>query len=96
MHFVLDEKVDQRNQSREKSSSEILSQLDGLRVWRTQCNATDGPRQSGNQIADHENIMPIVVIGRRNICPSSTRQSPEYSNASHEVDKSIAAIGLFA
>lgn len=82
---MLNEKVHERYQRSEESAGQVLPILDSLRIWRTQRQTTQCPRQRSHQIADHEDIMPIVIIRARNICPSSAGQSPEHTHASHEL-----------
>lgn len=94
MHLVLDEEVHQRNQRPKESTRQVLSVLDGLRVGRTQRQTSQCPRQRSHQIADHEDVVPIVIIRARNICPSSTCQSSEDTHTGHELGKcGIGSVG---
>ena len=79
VNLVLNEEVDQRNQSTEESTRKILSVFDSLPVVRAQCQTTQCPRERRNNVGDHKYIVPIVSIGRRNICPSSAGQSSKQS-----------------
>jgi hypothetical protein len=88
MHLVLYEEVDQRNECRKESTSQILPILYSLRIRRTQHNTPNGPRQRRNQITNHEYVMPIVIIRARNIRPPTTRQRPEDTNPRHEFRQS--------
>lgn len=84
VHLVSDEEVDQRYKRRKEGSSKELPILDGGGVARAQGEAAKGPWQSGHQIRDHEDVVPVVVIGRCDVCPSSTGQCSEDANASDE------------
>ena len=89
MHFMLDEEVDQWNEGAKESAGQVLSVLDGLRVGRRQGNAANSPGQSGNEITNHKDVVPIMVIGARDVCPSSTRQCPEDAHSGNEFGQGI-------
>ena len=84
MHFVLNEKVNQRHQCTKKARCEDFSILDGLRIWGTERQTTEGPWQGSYKIRNHEYVMPVVVIGRCNICPAAAGDRPKKSSASHD------------
>lgn len=90
MNLVLYEKVNQRNESSKESASEVFPVLYRRRIGRTEHEASHGPRQCRNQIADHEDIMPIMVICACHICPSTTSQRPENPNTEDEGRKTTA------
>ena len=85
MDFVLDKVVNQRNESAEEQASEHLPVLQRPLVIRAQRNTAQGPRERGHEVRDHEDIMPIMVIARRDIRPATARQSPEHANAGNEL-----------
>lgn len=60
--FVLNEEVDQGNNGREKAGREYPAILDSLRVGRAENEAAICPWNCGDQVRDHENIVPIVVV----------------------------------
>lgn len=88
MNLVLDEKIDQRHQRAKECASQILPIPDCLRIGRAQCHDSQSPWDGGDQIADHENIVPTVIIRARDICPASTRQGPEDAHAGHKFGQS--------
>jgi hypothetical protein len=51
---------------------------------RAQGEAAQGPGESGYQVGDHEDVVPVVGVGRRNVGPSTTGQRPEDANTSDE------------
>jgi hypothetical protein len=77
MHLVLDKEVYQRHNSCKEGTGKVLSVLYSGRVPRTQGQNTGGPRNGSHKIRDHENVMPVVVIRRCDICPSSASQGAE-------------------
>jgi hypothetical protein len=84
VNLVLDEEVHKRHKCRKESSAQVFSQFDGTRIRRTQCETSQCPRQSCDQVADHEDVVPVVVIRACNICPSSAGQCPENSHSCDE------------
>lgn len=77
MDLVLNEIVDQRNQSSKEQAGHDFAVLDGTAVGRAEREATQGPRQGGHQVRDHEDVMPVVVVGRCDIGPTAACQCPE-------------------
>lgn len=90
MHFVLNEEVEHRNQSRKESRTQPFPILDSIRIRRAQQNATNGPGNCRDQIADHEDIVPVMVIRARNVCPSTTRQRPQDSDTCDKLGQTAA------
>lgn len=94
MHFVLDEEVDQGYEGCKECSAQIFPVLDRLGIWWAESNTANGPGQSGDKIADHENVMPVMVIGARHISPTSASQGPEHADSGNELGQAGArAIG---
>jgi len=83
--FVLDEKVYQGYQSAKEGTSEHLPVLDGYWIRRAQSQTAQRPWQGSNQIADHEDVVPVVVVCRGDICPSSTGKRPEDANPENDL-----------
>src|SRR5256885_6212371 len=77
MHFVLYEEVDQGHQRAEEQTGQDFSVFDCSRMWRTESKTPKSPWQCCNQIGDHENVMPVMVIRRCHVRPSSTSYCPE-------------------
>lgn len=82
---MLDEEVHQRNQCSKEGTRQVLSVLDSLWIWWTQCQTTQCPWQCSHQIADHEDVVPIVVVCARHVCPSSASQGSKNSHSSHKL-----------
>lgn len=87
VYFVLDKVIDQRHQSTEEKTGHDLPVLHSAAVVRAESQATQRPRQSSNQIRDHENVVPVMVIRRCNVCPTATGESPENANTSDNLRK---------
>jgi len=81
--FMLKEKVCSWNKSAKEGGSKDLPVLDSYWVRRTNRKASQGPRNSGNKIANHEDVVPHMVVCRCNIGPSSTGECSEDSNPGH-------------
>lgn len=85
MDLVLNEEVNQRDECCEERPSKELPVLDSCGVARAQSKAAKSPRQSGHQVGDHKDVVPVVVIGRGNVCPSSAGQCSEDANTGDEL-----------
>jgi hypothetical protein len=86
--LVLDEEVDQRHQGREEGASEYLSEPDSGGVLWAQSKTAQGPGKCGYEVRDHEDVVPVVGVGRGYVCPSTTRQRAEDANSSNEFGES--------
>lgn len=82
MHLVLDKVVDQGNQGSEKETGENLAVFDGAAVRGAESETAQCPWKSSNQIRNHEDIVPVMVIGRCHISPATTRQCSEQTSES--------------
>jgi hypothetical protein len=91
--LVLDKKVNEGNQSGEESASKYLSILDGFGIGRAEGNATQCPRESCHEVRDHEDVVPVMIVGRCNVCPSSTGEGAKYSYAEDEAREGGLGIG---
>ena len=85
VNLVLYEKVDERNQCPEEGAGQNFPVLKSFCVslW-TKCYAPQGPGQRSHQIRDHEDVMPAMVVRRRNVCPSTTRECTEDPYTCHK------------
>lgn len=72
VYFVLYEEVNKGDQRCEERSRKDLSIPDGGRILRAEGEAAQGPRKCRDEIRDHEDIVPIMVIGGCYVCPAST------------------------
>jgi hypothetical protein len=85
VNLVLDEKVDQRHKRGEKTSSKDLSIFERGGIVGAQGDTAYCPWQSCNKVRDHEDIVPVMVVGGGNICPSSAGQRSEDADTSNEL-----------
>lgn len=91
MHLMLYKEIHQRYQRSKEGAGKVLPIHYRPRVLpRTQRQAAGRPRYRRNEIADHEDVMPVVVIRARDIRPSSTSQRAEDTYACHELGQSVA------
>jgi hypothetical protein len=94
VNLVLDEEVDQGYEGRKEATSKELSVLEGCRVAGAQCKAAQSPGQSGDKVRDHENVVPVMGVGGRHICPSTTCQCAENANTGDELgERRVRAAG---
>jgi len=91
--LVLDEEVYERNQRSEEAASEIFPVLDRGCVGRAQRKAAGSPRDGEHKIGDHQNIVPIVVVSRRDIGPSSAGQCTNNARDGDRLWQSTAGFG---
>lgn len=61
MHFMLDKEIDQWHQCTEEQTSHNLPVLRRAAVI-AKGYAAQRPRQSRNQVRNHEDIVPVMVI----------------------------------
>lgn len=88
MDLMLNEIVDQRNQCSEEQTGHNLAVLDSTAVVGAERKTAESPWQSSDQVRDHEDIMPVMVVGRCNVSPTSTSQSTEDTHAGNELGQS--------
>lgn len=74
MNLVLDKKVYQGDDAAVECARQVFSVLDGDRIGRAQRKTAKSPGNGGKEIGDHEDVVPVMVIGRSNIGPPSTRE----------------------
>lgn len=82
MHFVLYEEINQRDHGPKEQYSSSLPVLHGPFVgWG--CHETAHcPGNRSHKIADHEDIVPIMIVGGCHIYPSATQNCPKQTNTS--------------
>jgi hypothetical protein len=91
LDLVLEEPISQRDDIEKETSTEKLSILESFPVWRAQGEAAQCPGNGGHQVRNHENVMPEMVIGRCDVCPSSTSKCSKDADACHELGKGTAS-----
>lgn len=90
MHLVLNKEIDQWHYGPKESTRQVLPQLYCLRVGWAHYETADCPRQGCYQVADHEDVVPIVVVGARDIGPTTAGQSPEHAHTSNPLGTALA------
>lgn len=90
MNLVLDEEVNQRHQSSEKQPSQNLPVLDGTLILRAESKAPNGPREREDQVRNHENVVPVVVVGAGDVDPATTQDRPEEAHERDELGSECA------
>lgn len=94
MHLMLNEVIHQWHDRRKERASQVLPQLDRLRIRRTQHCTSNSPRQRGDHVRDHEDIVPIVIVRARDIRPPSARQCAKDAHSRDELGQTAAlAVG---
>ena len=84
MHFVLDKIVNQWYQGTKEGPRQVFSVLDCPGIIWTQDDTTISPWYSRDEIRNHEDVVPLVIISRRNICPSTTCQCSKHAHERNE------------
>ena len=74
---MLDEVVNQRHQGSEEEAGHDLAVFDSPPIVGAERKTAKRPWQSSDQIRDHKNIVPVMIVGRRDIGPSATCQGSE-------------------
>lgn len=87
--LVLDEEVDQRYKGSEEGTTEDLTVIDGLGVVGAQSDTAEGPGQSSNEVGDHENVVPVMVVGRRDVGPASAGKGSEDADTQNELGQGL-------
>lgn len=82
--LVLDEKVDQWHKGSKEGACEELPIAESSRVAWAQSQTSKCPRKSRYEVGNHEDVVPIVVVGRGDIGPATACQCAEYANTSDE------------
>lgn len=63
MNFMLNEEINERYHSSKEETSSASSVFHGSFVWRSGQQTPDSPWNGGDQVADHEDIVPVMIIG---------------------------------
>jgi hypothetical protein len=81
MDLMLNKIVNQWNKSSKEETCEDLAVLDGLDIARRrQGQATERPGQGENQVCNHEDVVPVMVVSGSDINPSSAQHSPDHAD----------------
>ena len=84
MDFVLDEKVDQGHQCRKESATKSRPPVKGSWVWWAEHVAPNGPGQGRDEVRNHEDVVPVVVIGGGHVSPTTAGECSEDADSSDE------------
>lgn len=87
---MLYEEVNERDEGYEEAACEIFPQGNGARVGRAQGDAANCPGERGNEVGDHEDVMPVVVVGRGDVGPSTTCQRSEEAHPGNKGRQPVA------
>lgn len=82
--LVLDKEVNQWHERAEEAGSQVFPIFDRFRVRRAEGDAARRPGQSSNDVRDHQNIVPVVVVGRGDVGPSTAGQRSQQTHGGHE------------
>lgn len=98
MHLVLNEVIGQwDNGSKERSSKDLsILQCPVISPTRTQGNAACRPWNRSNEVGNHKDVMPVMIIRRCNVCPSTTAECSKEADAGDEFWEGAAALGCHA
>ena len=72
MDFVLDEKVNERNQGGKEQTRNELPVFDSTGICWAEHDATHSPGKRRKNVENHEDVMPVMVICARDVGPSTT------------------------
>ena len=84
---MLDVKVHHGYHGRKENGCYTLPPLDSNPVRWAEHNASKRPWQRRDEIGDHEYIVPIVVVRRRDIGPSAAHHGPKQANGRENLGK---------
>lgn len=90
MNFMLYKEVNHRNDGSEEGRRDVFPIFDCLGIRRAQDEAADRPGDCGYQIRDHKDIVPIVIVGRRDIGPAAAHERTKQSHGGHKFRKGLA------
>lgn len=82
--------VNHRNNGSEEGGSDVFSVFNRLGIGRTQDEAAGGPGDCSHQIRDHKDIVPVMIVSRRDIGPASARECTKQSHGGHKFGKGLA------
>lgn len=74
---MLEKEMGHRHQITNEQARHNFSVFHSLCIRWTDRQTAKYPGQGEDQVGDHEDIMPHVIIGRSHIRPSSARQRPQ-------------------
>lgn len=87
---MLNKEVDEWDETPVERARHIFPVFDGGRVRRAQRNTAEGPWNGGKQVRDHEDVVPVMVVGRGDIGPATTSEGPEQAPEGDEAGELMA------
>lgn len=93
MDLVLDEEVHERHDGAKEGTGDVFAVLDGGGVGRAERDAAKHPRDGGDEVGDHEDVVPVVVVGRRDIGPAAARDGAEDTKVADGLGEGVARLG---
>ena len=88
MDLVLNEEVHHGHNGAKEAASNVFPVSDCRRVGRAQCQATKHPGNSRDQVRDHKDVVPVMVVGRSDVGPATACQGSEDAPERNEAGKS--------
>ncbi len=85
--------VDHWHNRAEEGSSKTLSISERSWIWRAQHNAAEGPRESCHYIGYHEEVVPVMIVGRGDVGKSAACQAPKDSRRSNKLWQRLSGSG---
>lgn len=92
MDLVLDKKVDQRNDSTVEGTGHVFAILDCHMIGWAQGNAPKGPRNGGQQVGNHEEVVPVVIIRRSNVGPATASEGAKDAPKCDKAGKPVTGL----
>lgn len=77
VHFVLDKEVYEGDDAAIERARHVFPVLDRSRVGRAKGDAPEGPGYGRQQVGDHEDIVPVMVVGGGDIGPAAASECSE-------------------
>lgn len=94
VNLVLDKVINERYQGPEEQPGKDFAVLDGFFVGlRGEQETANRPRQSEDQVSNHENVMPVMVVRRSNVNPSTAGNGTEKSDREDKLGSECAGTG---
>lgn len=92
MHLVLDKKVYHGHKGAKKGRGQVLSVLDRFRIRRAEGDAAKCPRDRNDQVRDHQDVVPVMVVGRGDVGPAATGQCAQQSHRTNKLWQRLAGL----
>ena len=93
MHLMLNKKPNQRHKRPKESIRRSLPILDRLRIRWAKHNTPDCPGECSDEVRDHEDVVPVVVVGGGDVGPAAAGEGAEDADAGDEFGEGAAAAG---